>query len=376
VTVSGSVSSEKGTYTVTYRAVDHAGNASIVTRTVVVQDTTAPVITLNGPSTVTVQCGSGYSESGATATDTCDGSLAVSITGSVSTAKGSYTVTYRATDSSGHTATTTRTVNVVDTIAPTITLNGASSVTVQCGSGYSEPGATASDACDGSVAVSITGSVLTSNGTYTITYRATDGSGNTTTRTRTVNVVDTTAPVITLNGSNPMTVDLANGVYSEPGATATDACDGSVTGSLSGSVLAVVGVYTVTYTATDSSGNASSATRTVTVVSTAGPTITGLTATPSVINSQNQNMRAIALTYTVTDPADPAPTIIVTCASSDSDSGAFSGDMANDIQSITSTSVSIRQEHMPSGQRTYTITVRVTDKNGKTASASCTVICK
>ena len=37
------------------------------------------------------------------------------------------------------------------------------------------------------------------------------------TATRTVNVVDTTAPVITLEGTNPMTVELG-GTYSEPGA--------------------------------------------------------------------------------------------------------------------------------------------------------------
>ncbi len=376
VTISGTVSAAKGSYTITYTAKDGSNNTATATRAVVVSDTIAPTITLKGSNPMTVTCGSGYSEPGATAIDTCDGSVAVVITGFVLTSKGTYSVTYKATDSAGNQATATRTVNVTDTTAPVLTLNGSNPMTVACGSGYSEPGATATDTCDGSVAVVITGSVLTSKGSYTVTYKATDSSGNQSTATRTVNVIDTTAPVITLNGSNPMTVDLANGIYLEPGATATDACDGSITVSKSGSVLAVVGTYTVTYTATDSSGNTTTRTRTVNVTSSGGPTITGLTANPSTINSQNQHMKTVLLTYTVTDPADPAPTITVTCTSSDPDSGAFSGDVANDIQNITATSVDVRQEHIPSGQRTYTITVKVTDKNGKTASASCTVICK
>ena len=90
-------------------------------------------------------------------------------------------------------------------------MTGSNPMTVQCGSGYVEPGATATDACDGSLPVTITGSVLTSKGTYTKTYKATDSAGNTSTVTRTVNVVDTTPPVITLTGSNPMTVQCGSG---------------------------------------------------------------------------------------------------------------------------------------------------------------------
>jgi hypothetical protein len=132
----------------------------------------------------------------------------------------------------------------------------------------------------------------------------------------------------------------------------------------------------VTYKATDSSGNVATSTRTVNVISSAGPTITGLTANPSTINSQNQHMKTVLLTYTVTDPADPAPTITVTCTSSDADSGVFSGDLPGDIVINSTTSVDVRQEHAPSKTRTYTITVKVTDKNGKTASASVTVVCQ
>jgi hypothetical protein len=92
-----------------------------------------------------------------------------------------------------------RTVNVVDTQGPVITINGANPATVECHTSYTDAGATAFDAClNASVPVTTSGSVnVNATGTYTITYTATDG-GRTSTATRTVNVVDTTPPVITL----------------------------------------------------------------------------------------------------------------------------------------------------------------------------------
>jgi uncharacterized protein YjdB len=84
---------------------------------------------------------------------------------------------------------------------------------------YTEPGASVSDVCDASPSLVITGSVnAAATGTYTITYTATDDHGNSATATRTVNVVDTTPPAITLNGANPMTLQCLAAYGSE--------CDG------------------------------------------------------------------------------------------------------------------------------------------------------
>ena len=49
--------------------------------------------------------------------------------------------------------------------------------------------------------------------------------------TRTVDVVDTTIPVITLTGANPQTIEVGS-PYVELGATATDNYDGDLTGSI------------------------------------------------------------------------------------------------------------------------------------------------
>ena len=63
-----------GTYTLTFDYNDTAGNtAATVTRTVVVEDTSAPVITLIGDTNVTHEAGSDYTDLGATWSDAVDG---------------------------------------------------------------------------------------------------------------------------------------------------------------------------------------------------------------------------------------------------------------------------------------------------------------
>jgi len=79
------------------------------------------------------------------------------------------------------------------------------------------------------------------------------------------NPIDTTPPVIKLNGNATETISL-NGVYSEQGATALDETDGIVAVTTNGTVdTSTAGIYTVTYSATDSAGNSATKNRTVTV---------------------------------------------------------------------------------------------------------------
>jgi len=69
--------------------------------------------------------------------------------------------------------------------------------------------------------------------------------------------VDTTIPVITILGSNPVTVTLGN-TYNDAGATASDNYDGDITANIvtvNNVDTNTVGNYTVTYNVDDSSGN-------------------------------------------------------------------------------------------------------------------------
>jgi hypothetical protein len=154
-----------------------------------------------------------------------------------------------------------------DTIAPVITLAGDAQITVQYDDSYVDAGARALDNVDGDISVIVDGEVDTSLvGSYKLTFTATDSSGNSSSATRMVNVVDTIPPVISLTGDTEVTVELGE-VYVDAGATAIDNADGDISVIVDGEVnTSTIGSYQLTYTATDSSGNSSSVTRAVTII--------------------------------------------------------------------------------------------------------------
>jgi hypothetical protein len=87
------------------------------------------------------------------------------------------------------------------------------------------------------------------------------------TATGTIHVLDTSVPVITLIGDNPLEI-YKSATFSDPGATVTDNVDATRTITGSGNVnTAIVGAYISTYATEDAGGNlAASVTRTVNVV--------------------------------------------------------------------------------------------------------------
>ena len=126
-----------GTYSITYNVSDSAKNQAIeVTRTVIVTtptppltlppaiDSTKPVITLLGDSTVNIIKDTNYSDAGATASDNKDGNITsnIVINNPVDTALiGTYLITYDVNDSSGNSAVqVTRTLNVFTPTPPVI----------------------------------------------------------------------------------------------------------------------------------------------------------------------------------------------------------------------------------------------------------------
>lgn len=167
-------------------------------------DLMGPDVSLIGANPMTLEAGESYTEFGATAMDTVDGDLsnAIQISGTVNTVvPGDYAVMYSVSDSAGHIASATRTVTVVDTTAPVLTLNGPALVNVREGMPYEDDGATASDIVDGDLTGSIvvTGAVNTDvSGEYVLTYTVMDAAGNQSSRIRTVNVTELDVPNVTL----------------------------------------------------------------------------------------------------------------------------------------------------------------------------------
>jgi Pro-kumamolisin, activation domain/Domain of unknown function (DUF5011)/Immunoglobulin I-set domain/Bacterial Ig-like domain (group 3) len=95
-------------------------------------------------------------------------------------------------------------LTVRDTIAPVIILNGSNPLFIELSSTFTDPGATATDMCAGTVAVAMaSGTVNTSAiGTNTLIYTANDGNGNTNSTSRSIIVRDTTPPTIVWNFTN------------------------------------------------------------------------------------------------------------------------------------------------------------------------------
>ena len=288
VTISGSLDvGVPGPYTLTYNATDTAGNpATPVRRTVNVRDTQAPALALRGANPLLLECKQGtYSEPGATAQDACSGPLP---SGSIVIEQpvidpavlGTYAVTYRATDSAGNVATAVRDVQVRDTLAPEVTLNGPATVRLECKvDTYSEQGAVASDVCSGSLSVTITGTVDPNVfGDQPVRYRAQDTNGLVTEKVRDVKVVDSQPPTLTLGADPTEPVECSRGAFIDLGATATDHCAGDITHriTISGTQQIVApGTYPITFGVTDLAGNAApSITRSVTVKDTQAPVIT------------------------------------------------------------------------------------------------------
>lgn len=285
----GSVDVNKaGTYEITYSVKNSENVVTSAILTVIVEDngsgdTEKPVITIPGQNPVTITEGDSWSEPNVTANDNVDGDITSKLTktGSVNTNEpNTYTITWSVTDNAGNTASATLTVIVqekgtTDTEKPVITISGPNPATINIGETWTDPQVTANDNIDGDLTNALvkTGSVdNTKAGTNTLTWSVSDAAGNSASATLTVIVkdtitVDTEKPVITISGTNPVTIKVGDS-WSNPAATATDNVDGVIPSSsitISGTVdTSKAGTYEITYSVSDAAGN--TATEVLTVI--------------------------------------------------------------------------------------------------------------
>ncbi|MDO8281067.1 MAG: HYR domain-containing protein, partial [Thermodesulfovibrionia bacterium] len=189
-----------GSNTVTWTATDGSGNTATSTQTVTVVDIQMPTIAV---STVLVSANASCSATGVdlgtpTTTDNCSVALVANDAPAIFEL-GNTTVIWTVTDGSGNTATANQTVTVVDDQNPTvetladISLNADAGICSYASSQLTAP--TAADNCSvASVVVSPASLALGSN---LVTWTVTDGSGNVTTSTQNVTILDVINPVIT-----------------------------------------------------------------------------------------------------------------------------------------------------------------------------------
>jgi len=199
---------------------------------------------------------------------------------------------------------------------PTITLTGASSIQMNQGETYQEPGYNVDDAEDNNdeLTVEITGDDFDTKvpGTYTITYTVTDSNEQTASITRTVEVINV-APTITLEGGN-ITINQGE-PFNDPGYNASDVTGDNVNVVITVSGLDSVndfdtnvpGTYTFTYTATDSYGGTAFVTRNVEVINVA-PTITLQGGNITIIEGETFEEPG----YTTTDVTGDSVNVVIT----------------------------------------------------------------
>src|SRR5439155_19196981 len=127
---------------------------------------------------------------------------------------------------------------------------------VECRSAFADRGASASDfraaSLSGAIQVAVSASSL-AVALPIFGYNVNDGHGNHASSARTVHVVDTTPPTLTLSGSPSMTIE-CHSLFADPGASATDLCAGDLSTAIQvfGSADAnAVGDYTPAYNVND-----------------------------------------------------------------------------------------------------------------------------
>lgn len=258
----------------TYTITDECGASSSVTQKINVADTKAPTITgtiaestvegcsaANAPAPVTTV--DALKALGLTITDNC--TLASNVTSS-DAATGScpivVTRTYTVSDACGNKSTAVQVIKIKDTIAPTA--SNPAAINASCDNIPAPNTAVVTDArdnCGGPVSVSFVGDVVNGSGcSYTITrtYKVADACGNSTLVMQTINVSDTTPPVLSGQGADATIACGATPVFTAP--IATDNCSTATVTQL-GSDLVETGtgyVWTTrTWVATDACGNVS-----------------------------------------------------------------------------------------------------------------------
>jgi hypothetical protein len=267
-----------GTTTVTWTVTDASGNTATATQTVTVIDQGTPSIV--APANLIIPAGATCSVTAANiglafATDNCTAGTVTNNAPAVFPV-GITTVTWTVTDAAGNSATAAQTITVIDLIAPTIVAPATVTTTANSAcnaTGVSLGTPTTADNCS---AVTVTNNAPVSFpvGTTTVTWIATDASGNSTSASQLIIVTDAMNPTIVAPTDVTTNANSACSAFNvNLGTPATsDNCSVANVTNNAPSVFPI-GTTTVTWTVTDESGNTSTASQTVTVTDIESPTL-------------------------------------------------------------------------------------------------------
>jgi len=265
-----------GSTLIAWTATDNHGNITTAYQTVTVVDTTTP--TIISPQDILAEAvDPTMNYIGLGELDAADSVGIESVTNDkpITFPFGSTTVTWTVTDTSGNISQATQVVTLVDTIDPEIFAPSdiLAEATSLSGTMIELGEATAHDVM-GITSVTEYPPRFFVLGETTVTWTATDTSGNSASATQTVTIVDTTSPIITAPDSITVEATSADSnIVALGNPISSDLVDISSISNNAPDVFPV-GETTVTWTAVDASGNSASATQTVTIVDTTSPELT------------------------------------------------------------------------------------------------------
>ncbi|MHA6279716.1 LamG-like jellyroll fold domain-containing protein [Salinimicrobium sp. CAU 1759] len=247
-----------------YRVTDEAGNSIDVTQTITVNDTTDP--TASNPAGINVQCSADIPNPDISVVtdeaDNCTPNPTVTFVSDVS--DGNFnpeivTRTFNIVDEAGNTTEVTQEIYVQDTQIPDIPI--LPDITSECPITVDPP--TSTDNCDGTVTGTTGLNDLTFSESGSVYWIFTDASGNATEPVEQKVIIDNTiAPVPDVGSLPTKTIDgcQISSLLELDIPTATDACDGTIYGTLSEDFefpFSFSGTETIEWEFIDSVGNMS-----------------------------------------------------------------------------------------------------------------------
>ena len=313
------LSAPVGATPMTCMATDELGNAATIDVLLAVEDPDAPFFTsvitdktvtadaIDGTAVVNLEAGfAGEDQFGVDPNPSIACTTDTGLSSGNPIPIGTYTVTCAITDASGNFSEALYPLQVIDETAPTFTsvqpdisANADSSGTAMVS--FVTPTATDNSGEAPSVSCAPPSGSVFSVGATAVTCTATDAALNSAQQTFNVTVADNTAPVLVLNGANPLPLEVGD-AYVEAGAIANDNVDGAVAVTVNGAVdTATPGSYTVTYSAADTAGNIATLARTVTVSDTTAPAISDV---PDTIAAEAVSGDGATVSYTTPTVAD------------------------------------------------------------------------
>ena len=274
------------TITRTWTATDNCGNSSTAVQVVNVVDTTDPEL-VGLPQNDTAECDNIPDVPVVTGTDNCDTDVEITFSqyGWDGSCEGTLFREWTATDNCGNSSTYVQEITIIDTTAPAFSTPLPSDMDVECDAVPIADIVTASDNC-GDAMVTFSEDMLQGDceNSYTLTrtWVATDECGNSISHTQTINVDDTTAPVLDLLPPD-ITVECTD-VPDIDTVGATDNCDNDVEISVEEILHSggCIGVIERAWTAVDNCGNTAIYSQFITLQDTTAPVFTNTPADQTV----------------------------------------------------------------------------------------------